>query len=53
MNKQSRTITFAGAASVMAGLVQGLLQHHWGLGSALIVVGAALLLMGFLKRPRA
>jgi hypothetical protein len=53
MNNSSKTITFAGVASVMAGLVQGLLQHHWGLGGSLIVVGAALLLMGFLKRPRA
>jgi hypothetical protein len=53
MNNRSKPITFAGVASVMAGLTQGLLQHHWGLGGALIAVGGALLLMGFLKRPRA
>lgn len=53
MNNPSRTITFAGAASLMAGLVQGLLQHHWGQGAALTAMGVALLWMGFLKRPRA
>lgn len=52
MNNRSKPIMFAGVASVMAGLTQGFLQHHWGLGSALIGVGVALLWMGYLKRPR-
>lgn len=53
MNNPSRTITLAGAAFLMGGLVQGLLQHHWVEAGALIAMGVALLWMGFLKRPRA